>query len=199
MYKVKYNRKEYREEFLRSEEWRSFRDTIFKTNPPCQCCGEKATDLHHMVYRNIVDIRVGDVLPVCRKCHNYIHQAIKDEYISQNPKELADIKKKTLNILNDNEYKGIVRFLKSKHKLLRGEIEKMKNLHPNIIKKISKIVNNNMWYNDLQDTEFTGRQIVAIKKLIKNYEHGTKKCKNFRKPKGYFRPKRLDKIGANSP
>ena len=82
-YKVKYNKQKYRNEYLKSEEWLNLRSVILKPQPSCQCCGKKASDVHHLVYRNIVDVKITDLLPVCRKCHTLIHEAINDGYISQ--------------------------------------------------------------------------------------------------------------------
>lgn len=167
MERVKYNRREYRSDYLQSDEWRKLRETVMSTSPQCQCCHQTAAnDVHHMVYRNIVDITVSDLLPVCRKCHKLIHQAIDDGYISQDPKVIDDIKYKTVNILNDQEYRSYHEWLCSKHYLDSDIIEKINTLQAFIIKKIGGIIKKNIWYSDLPKVKFTGRQILKIKKLI---------------------------------
>ena len=165
-HKVKYTRKEYREEYLKSDEWKNLRQTILGSNPDCQCCGKSASDVHHLVYRNIVDIKISDLIPVCRKCHDFIHLAISDNWISQNPKYLIEIKEKTLKINFDEEYTKHRDWLNSKHLLSEEEKDTIKNLQGFIMQKISSLVKRNVWYDKLDSMKFTGRQILEIRKII---------------------------------
>ncbi len=172
MEKVKYTRFEYREEYLKSEEWKLLRETVMSAGCDCQCCKiKKASDVHHLVYRNIVDVTINDVIPVCRECHTFIHQAIDDEYISQNAWEFKKIKEKTLNIIGDEDYIRFRNWLTSKHSLREDEISEIKKLQPFVIKKISALVRKNIWYDDLVDRKFTGRQLIKIRKIIQVANH----------------------------
>lgn len=166
MEKVKYTRQEYRNEYLKSEEWKNLRDCIMSSKPDCQCCGGPSTDVHHMVYRNIVDIKVSDLIPVCRTCHEYIHQAIDDGYISQLVSDLEIIREKTLNILTDETYKEFHIWLREKHFLTEEERLQIQNLQAFVIKKIAGLVRQKLWYDDLKTRKFTGRQILKIRKII---------------------------------
>ncbi len=50
-----------------------------ESNPNCECCGNKATDIHHKNGRN--GDRLNDVkffMSVCRTCHTYIHEHPKE-------------------------------------------------------------------------------------------------------------------------
>lgn len=165
-YKVKYTRKEYREEYLKSEEWNNLRNTILGTSPDCQCCGKKATDVHHMIYRNIVDIKITDLIPVCRECHDYIHQAIKDGWISQDTKDLDIIREKTLKINFDDDYSSYRKWLNTKHFLSDEEKELLKSLQGFVMQKISSLIKRNVWYDKLDTMKFTGRHILEIRKII---------------------------------
>jgi hypothetical protein len=166
-HKVKYSRKEYREEYLNSEEWKSLRSLIMSSKPDCQCCKEKATDVHHLVYRNIVDIKISDLLPVCRPCHNLIHEAIKCKYISQDVRDLLEIKNKTLSIRDDESFQEYKEWFSSKHFLSKKEIEYITSLQPFVIKKISALIKKNIWYPELDQTKFSGAQILKIRELIR--------------------------------
>ncbi len=166
-HKVKYTRKEYREEYLHSEEWKSLRKTIMDVGPDCQCCDQKASDVHHLVYRNIVDIKITDLLPVCRNCHKLIHQAIRDGWISQEIKDLENIKQKTLNIKNDEQYKEYAKWLSDKHILDKEDRDAILYLQGFVIQKISALVRRNVWHDKLEEMRFTGRQILSIKEIIK--------------------------------
>jgi hypothetical protein len=166
-HKVKYTRKEYREEYLNSEEWKTLRDSIMAVKPTCQCkgCDKPAADLHHMVYRNIVDVKITDLIPVCRSCHDLIHQSIKDKWISQKINDLEIIKDRTLNI-HDGKYKNYHEWIISKHYLSDDEIKTISLLPPFVIKKISALFKKHLWYDKLNDVKFTGRQILEIRKII---------------------------------
>lgn len=183
MYKVKYNRKEYREEYLNSNEWKTLRSKILSTGCKCQCCNDQdAIDVHHMVYRNIVDVKVSDLVPVCRECHNLLHKAIRDGYISQRVQDLDIIKQLTYNIYNDEEYKVYHKWLYSKHHLSDIEIKQIKNGRSFIIKRISGILKRHVWYDILHEIKFTGRQIEKIRKVIKtsNYRYMRSSRKQFK-------------------
>lgn len=118
------------------------------------------------MYRNIVDIKISDLIPVCRKCHDFIHLAISDNWISQNPKDLIEIKEKTLKINFDEEYTKHRDWLNSKHLLSEEEKDTIKNLQGFIMQKISSLVKRNVWYDKLDSMKFTGRQILEIRKII---------------------------------
>lgn len=165
-HKVKYTRQEYRQEYLKSDEWKSLRSTIMNSKPDCQCCFKEACDVHHMVYRNFVDTKILDLLPVCRSCHNLIHLAIDSGYISQKPEEVELIKEKTVGIINDQEFKEWRKWLKSKHFLSENEIQQISTLQSFVIKKISSLIRKNIWYNNLSEIKFTGHQILKIRKII---------------------------------
>lgn len=187
-YKVKYNRYEYRNEYLKSDEWKQLSSQILDLKPQCQVCqNREASEVHHMVYRNLVDIKMSDLLPVCRKCHDFIHQAINDEYISQDYQKIDEIRERTLNILNDKEYEQYHKWLGSKHYLSDELIDQIKNLQPFVIKKISGMCRRNVWFTNLHEIKFTGRQIKNIEKIIqvavyrKRYKLDSKYKKHNRK------------------
>lgn len=188
-HKVKYTRKEYREEYLKSDEWKNLRQTILGSNPDCQCCGKSASDVHHLVYRNIVDIKISDLIPVCRKCHDFIHLAINDNWISQNPKDLMEIKEKTLKINFDEDYTKHRDWLNSKHFLSEEEKDTIKNLQGFIMQKISSLVKRNVWYDKLDSMKFTGRQILEIRKIIQMGLYRRKEKLDFHK-KTILKPKK---------
>lgn len=189
-YKVKYNRNEYRQEYLKSEDWKNLKNLVMSCQPICQCCSNKATDVHHMVYRNIVDVKISDLLPVCRKCHDIIHQAINDGWISQNVKDLEEIKTKTLSINSDEKYKIYKKWMQEKHFLSEKEIKLLKTLQGFVMQKISGLVKRNVWYDKISEMKFTGKQILKIRAIIetalyRRKEKIDKNKKTILKPKKY--------------
>ena len=172
MYKVKYNRNEYRKEYLQSEEWKLLRSQILDSKCDCQCCkNAKATDVHHLIYRNIVDVKITDLLPVCRNCHKLIHQAINDGYITQNENDLITIKEKTLNICNDLNYKIYKKWLNDKHFLSESELISLEDMPAYVYKKISGLIKKNVWIDNIKSRTFTGRQIIKIRKIIQTAQY----------------------------
>lgn len=121
-----------------------------------------------MVYRNIVDVKISDLLPVCRRCHNFIHKAIQDGYISQDADKVEEIKKITPNILQDEGYQQLRKWLSVKHVLSECEINIIVD-YPRefIIRRMRAILKRDFWYNDLPSLKVTGRQLLEIRKLIK--------------------------------
>lgn len=74
MEKIHYSRKEYREQYLRSEEWRLLSRAILLRDPVCRLCENKPSqDSHHLSYERIHHERPDDLIGICRTCHNYIH------------------------------------------------------------------------------------------------------------------------------
>lgn len=74
-FKIHYSRREYREEYLRSPEWRIRRDKIIARDPVCTLCdANRSTDAHHLTYERIHFELETDLIGVCRDCHNIIHR-----------------------------------------------------------------------------------------------------------------------------
>lgn len=73
---VRYNRHEYRTEYLQSEEWKAKSDFILQRDPICKICDqEKSVDAHHLTYENLPFENLDkDLIGTCRTCHNRIHK-----------------------------------------------------------------------------------------------------------------------------
>ena len=196
-HKVKYTKKEYREEYLNSDEWRRLRNTILNSNPDCSLCGKPATEVHHLVYRNFVDVKVTDLIPICRECHDYVHESIKNKWISQNIKDLEEIKRKTLELNFDEEYQKYTKWIKEKHFLSDQEKKLIKNLQGFVIQKISSLVKRHVWYDKLDTMKFSGNQILGIRKIIQTAIYRRKEKIDFPK-KTILKPKKysVKKKGA---
>lgn len=168
MHKVKYNRDEYRKEYLQSSRWKTLRDSVILANCTCQVCNiSDARDVHHLVYRNLDDVTLNDCIPVCRDCHTYIHSAIKDQWISQDVHDFERIKRFTLNLKKNNRYERWKKWYKGKHKLSQKQINKISVLQPFVMKRISGLLKRNIWYDDLPAAYFTGKQILQIRSIIR--------------------------------
>lgn len=56
--------------YLRSDEWKEFRDRVLSIRPTCECClVREASEVHHLSYRYLFLENGGMVQAVCRPCH----------------------------------------------------------------------------------------------------------------------------------
>lgn len=67
-------------DYLQTEHWLILRDialTDAKGKPrPCACClSTEYIEAHHIVYRQLNDCVPSDILPLCRPCHQVLHDA----------------------------------------------------------------------------------------------------------------------------
>ncbi len=60
--------------YLNSPEWANKRTLIVTRDVVCQCCGSiHANEVHHISYLHLGDEPLSDLVLVCRKCHQEIH------------------------------------------------------------------------------------------------------------------------------
>lgn len=65
----------YRDEYLKSDEWKEKRKRILERDQGnCRCCGQKANDIHHITYARVYREKDTDLIAVCRNCHEKIHK-----------------------------------------------------------------------------------------------------------------------------
>lgn len=62
--------------YLASDHWRDLKQRAFALYG-CQCtlCDAVPVDGHHLVYRNLHDVKPEEVIPLCRTCHESVHEA----------------------------------------------------------------------------------------------------------------------------
>lgn len=69
------HREWYRKVYLNSEHWRDLKRAKLSKNPACERCGSPdRPDVHHVRYRNIFDVKIKDLLTLCRTCHQEEHE-----------------------------------------------------------------------------------------------------------------------------
>lgn len=68
------HREWYRTVYLLSDHWKRLRGTKLASKPNCERCGASAIDVHHVRYRKIFDVKLRDLLSLCRKCHIEEHE-----------------------------------------------------------------------------------------------------------------------------
>lgn len=71
------------QDYLKSEHWKKVRARTIKnkrTGRVCRVCARWSNyiEIHHHTYRKLGKERPRDVAPVCRNCHELIHQTHKE-------------------------------------------------------------------------------------------------------------------------
>lgn len=69
-------KKYYRETYLKSDYWKTRRKELLElAKYVCEICGEKKPlDIHHLNYDNLYNEPKGDLLVLCRICHEFYHK-----------------------------------------------------------------------------------------------------------------------------
>lgn len=64
------------ERYLQSDHWRDLKRRAFEIHGcVCMLCGKLPVDGHHLVYRDLYDVKPEEVVPLCRACHEKVHEA----------------------------------------------------------------------------------------------------------------------------
>lgn len=69
----------YRDTYLKSDHWKDLRlRKMVSKRAICCLCGESKffNDVHHIVYRNLYDVRLSDLRVLCRRCHSLVHDVL---------------------------------------------------------------------------------------------------------------------------
>jgi hypothetical protein len=60
--------------YLNSPHWKRMRQRYRASDLPQVCvCGEEEVHLHHTTYERVGDEDLGDLTPLCARCHNLVH------------------------------------------------------------------------------------------------------------------------------
>lgn len=71
--------------YIQSPEWKARRDRVVAVyGGRCYCCSEQTQflDVHHRTYRRLGKERPDDLVPVCRRCHQLIHEIARTQGVS---------------------------------------------------------------------------------------------------------------------
>lgn len=69
----------YRATYLKSEHWRNLRlQKLVESDCLCLRCGKQSqhNDVHHLNYKNLYDVETIDLVVLCRKCHELVHEKL---------------------------------------------------------------------------------------------------------------------------
>jgi hypothetical protein len=167
-------RREYREEYLRSEEWKQLRSKVMTPGVKCVKCGKKATDPHHMRYRHIFDVRPEDLVPLCRPCHELVERAKRVGMIASEHalEDVMKVSEKSLDrraerkaaraVLNESLMEAVNQLCLNKQRFICGI---MKLSYPNDFKEWVGIIT-------------TQGKVEHLYWAVKKYSRATRKRRN---------------------
>lgn len=74
--------------YLKGEHWANLRARKLQKHPRCEVCKqEPATQVHHLRYRCIFDVRLSDLQCLCWRCHASVHGVGKPRTRGRHSKE----------------------------------------------------------------------------------------------------------------
>lgn len=82
-------------DYLKSDLWKQIRSEAMKLSVNCRCCNAStATEVHHMRYtlENLKSFVLGDLVPVCRNCHDGIEFVDFDNGSGKKPRKVKQFR-----------------------------------------------------------------------------------------------------------
>ncbi len=69
-------------QYLASDHWKEVRRRYKASDLPQDClgCGESRVDLHHRTYTRLGFEQLTDLIPLCRECHQKVHDYLLENY-----------------------------------------------------------------------------------------------------------------------
>ena len=65
-------------DYIASEHWKAVRAAYAASSKPQTCpCGARANHLHHLTYGSLGRERLDDLVPLCEKHHDRVHNSAK--------------------------------------------------------------------------------------------------------------------------
>ena len=65
------------QKYLNSKYWKRLKSKYYEIRPKkCSVCGNSYPELHHLSYKNLRKESSSDLVPVCRTCHQNIHNSL---------------------------------------------------------------------------------------------------------------------------
>jgi len=174
------------EGYVKSTHWKNFKDKL-KHCEKCMLCGEKRECFHHISYKNIGCEDENDVIPLCKRCHELVHNRMSynKQFIFLNYRD--DIAKLPDSVLislfsigvNSKRYKQIpqipsIQTISNRLCLDEYEVHKMVNtcLYYDLIEPFEKNKFKLKTSAISHDCEDKGLSSVLFPRIVKDYYNG---------------------------
>lgn len=64
------------QDYLKSDHWFNLRkEAVTRWGDRCINCAVPKVEVHHLNYRNLLDVTTDDLMPLCRRCHQAVHDS----------------------------------------------------------------------------------------------------------------------------
>lgn len=63
-------------QYLKTPHWKSLRKQVIERDRCCIICQKRGENVHHMVYRKLLNVTPDDLVFLCQSCHTNVHAAI---------------------------------------------------------------------------------------------------------------------------
>ena len=74
------DREYYRKVYLKTDHWKDLKRRKLELVNSCEDCEtKKYLDVHHLVYRNLYDVELDDLVVLCRRCHKAEHKKSEEK------------------------------------------------------------------------------------------------------------------------
>lgn len=195
---VKYGRSLYRNEYLKSDEWKRLRSSVLRQDKnTCFKCNKKATDVHHMDY-SILGTHPNDftkyLVSLCRDCHDKVELAKKLNLLPKTHTR-SHIRLLDFNIIDRNYskrfrktfidtslYNKIVKIPANRHALIMG------------ILKISYSKPIEIWAKEITLSQYDQiLKVIDFKKKSEQYKYQIYLYKEIRKERKAISKQKAEK------
>jgi hypothetical protein len=96
-------------DYIASDSWKGYRQAVLMKIPLCIACfAVNDLHIHHLTYRRFKQERLSDCVPLCYRCHAWVHKdgAMPVEWMVRTYPDVAEALDLSLNALLDESEAG---------------------------------------------------------------------------------------------
>lgn len=103
----------YRNIYLKSDHWKKLREEKLQQHNKCELCNTaNFLDVHHINYRELFNVKLSDLMVLCRSCHEKEHIRLKQLDV----KKVKRLNNKLRRIVKDKQYFKMLELAKIKYR-----------------------------------------------------------------------------------
>jgi hypothetical protein len=171
--------------YLQSDHWKSLRlAAIACWGDRCSNCSVPKVDIHHLRYGTLYDVSTSDLMPLCRRCHDEVHNSPRLKSLLLSNESSEKKRSLVLGFLAGRDEAITVKVKFQTRAQMAEELRSLQMQQNDRNKQAEKYEAQNRFYRSP-----TGRTIILTKKLIRA-------CKT---PRGGFSAVTVRALGLSWP